>query len=301
MDKTLHALDWALVQAFVAVAETGSLSGAARKLGLTQPTLGRQVAAMEAALGLDLFHRQPRGMAPTDTALALLPSAKAMEAAAQELSLAAAGQSATPGGTVRITASIFASHYTLPPILADLRAQAPEIALELVPSDTTENLLFREADIAVRMYRPTQLDVITRHIGAFEIGLFAATSYLDRVGRPQTLGDVLAMDIVGYDRNDAIIRGFQAGGVTVTRDSFAMRCDAQANYWELVRAGCGAGFCQTGVGRGDPGVEEIALGVDIPSLEVWLTSPEAIRHSPTVARVWDALATGLAKVVDRRP
>ncbi|MEM9852699.1 MAG: LysR family transcriptional regulator, partial [Pseudomonadota bacterium] len=257
--------------------------------------------AMEAALGLDLFHRQPRGMAPTDTARALLPAAQAMEAAAQELSLAAAGQSANPGGTVRITASVFASHYTLPPILADLRADAPEIALELVPSDTTENLLFREADIAVRMYRPTQLDVITCHIGAFEIGLYAATSYLDRIGRPKTLDDVLAMDIVGYDRNDAIIRGFQAGGVDVTRDSFAMRCDAQANYWELVRAGCGAGFCQKGVARADPRVEKIALGVEVAPLDVWLTSPVAIRHSPVVARVWDALAIGLAQLVDRRP
>lgn len=301
MDKTLNALDWALVQAFVAVAETGSLSAAARKLGLTQPTLGRQVAAMEATLGLDLFHRQPRGMAPTETARALLPAAQAMEAAARELSLAAAGQSASPGGTVRVTASVFASHYILPRILADLRTEAPEIALDLVPSDTTENLLFREADIAVRMYRPTQLDVITRHIGAFEIGLFAAKSYLDRVGRPQTLEDVLAMDIVGYDRNEAIIRGFQAGGVTVTRDSFAMRCDAQAAYWELVRAGCGAGFCQTGVARADAQVEEIPLGVEIPPLDVWLTSPEAIRQSPRVARVWDALATGLARAVDLKP
>ncbi|MEL7461920.1 MAG: LysR family transcriptional regulator [Pseudomonadota bacterium] len=298
MDKAFYTLDWALVQAFVAVAETGSLSAAARRLGLTQPTIGRQVAAMEAALSLDLFHRQPRGMAPTQTALALLPAAKAMEVAAHDLSLAAAGQAATPGGTVRITASVFAAHHILPPILAGLRAQAPEIALELVPSDTTENLLFREADIAVRMYRPTQLDVVTRHIGSLELGLFAATSYLDRVGRHVAFE---ALDFVGYDRSDLLIEGFAQAGVARTRDDFPVRCDLQTTYWELVRAGCGAGFCQKGVARADPGVEEISLGVEIPPLEVWLTSPVAIRHGPAVARVWDTLATALEQVVDRRP
>lgn len=300
MAKSLGTLDWSLVQALVAVAETGSLSGAARELGLTQPTVGRQIAAMEAALGIDLFHRRPRGMEPTSAALALLPAARAMRQAATELSLAAAGSAGATGGTVRITASVFASHHILPAILARLRAEAPEIALDLVPTDTTENLLFREADIAVRMYRPTQLDVVTRHIGTIDLSAFAAKAYLDRVGHPATPEEVLALDFVGYDRNDEMIRGFRAAGIDIDRDFFATRCDHQSTYFELLRAGCGAGFAQTAVGRAF-GLVELDIGVEIPPLEVWLAAPQAIRHTPAVARVWDTLAGSLEKLVDRRP
>ncbi len=298
MTSSLSKLDWALVQAFVTVAETGSLSAAARSLGLTQPTIGRQIAAMEATLGLELFHRRHRGMELTDLGLGLLPAAQSMNAAAKELELSAAGSNASPGGTVRITSSVFMGHYILPSILADIRTAAPEIALELVPTDSSENLLFREADIAIRLYRPTQLDVVTRHIGALDLGLFASKAYLDRIGRP---ADIMDLDVVGYDRNDLIIQGFRQAGVEVTRDSFPVRCDMQTTYWELVRAGCGAGFCQTGVARKDPTVEEIPLGFEIPPLEVWLTAPEAIRLNPTVSTVWTALVEALMHVVDRRP
>lgn len=301
MDRPLAALDWSLVQSFVAVVEEGSLSAAARALGLTQPTIGRQIGLMEAQLGLSLFRRRPRGMEPTEAARQILPSAQAMRDAARDLALAAVGSAQAPGGTVRITASVFASHHILPPILARLRAEAPEIALDLVPSDTTENLLFREADIAVRMYRPTQLDVVTRRIGTLALGLFAAKDYLDRVGRPASPDDVLALDFVGYDRGEDIIRGFRAAGVEVGREFFATRCDHQSTYWELVRAGCGAGFGQVGVARLDPDLEELVLGVPIPELEVWLTAPEAIRHSPPVARVWAVLADALGDAVDPHP
>jgi len=301
MAQSLHSLDWSLIQAFVTVADEGSLSAAARALGLTQPTVGRQIAAMEAALGLELFQRQRRGMAPTEAALSLLPAARAMHIAAHDLTLAAAGRAGAPGGTVRLTASVFASHHILPPMLARLRSDAPEIALDLVPSDTTENLLFREADIAVRMYRPAQLDVVTRLIGYLDLGLFAAKTYLDRAGRPRTAEELLALDFVGYDRNDLLIRGFREAGFEVGRDFFATRCDNQTTYWELVRAGCGAGFCQTAIARADPLVEELSLGVALPKLEVWLTAPEAIRRSPPVARVWANLAEALGRVVDHRP
>ncbi|MEL7027350.1 MAG: LysR substrate-binding domain-containing protein, partial [Pseudomonadota bacterium] len=112
---------------------------------------------------------------------------------------------------------------------------------------------------------------------------------------------LLDLDFVGYDRSDLLIQGFRNAGVEVTRDSFAVRCDLQTTYWELVRAGCGAGFCQKGVAQSDPNVEEIPLGFQIPPLEVWLAAPQAIRQNPAVARVWDALAEALSDVVDHRP
>lgn len=296
MPKLPSSLDWSLVQAFLAVAQTGSLSAAARRVGVSQPTVGRQVHAMEEALGTALFRRQPRGMALTEAGAALIEPARAMEAAAGRLALLAAGEAEEAGGTVRITASIFMSHHVLPPILARLREEAPEIAVELVASDATGNLLFREADIALRMYRPEQLDVVARHLGDVPLGLFGARRYLDRRGRPESFEDLRAHDFVGYDTSDMIIRGMRGVGWEVDRDWFAVRCDHQSAYWELVRAGCGLGFCQAPTARADPVVEEIVLTkpLPIPSLPVWLATHEKLRRSRRVRRVWDHLAAALA-------
>ncbi len=295
MDKSPPFPDWSLVQSFLAVAETGSLSAAARRLGRSQPTLGRQIRTLEDSLGAELFLRHPRGLRPSETGAALLPMAQRMQAEMHALSLAAAGRSQALKGTVRLTASIFASHHLLPPILAAIRAAEPLIQLDLIPSDTTENLLFREADIAVRMYRPAQLDIVTRHIADLDLGIFAAHSYLDRAGHPATARDLLDHDLIGYDRNDLILRTMQAMGWHLTREDFAVRCDDQAAYWDLVRAGCGIGFSQANVGRADPLVRELDLGIAIPPLPVWLAAHPAMRQTPRLRRVWDLLADGLAR------
>jgi DNA-binding transcriptional LysR family regulator len=294
--NTKNDFDWSQIQVFLAVAETGSLSGAARLLGVSQPTVGRHIHAMEASGGTALFQRQARGMQLTEAGMALLPPARQMRDAAQQLQLRAAGIEDTVAGTVRITASVFASHHVLPPIIANLRRHEPDIAIELVPSDATENLLFREADIAVRMYRPTQMEVVTRKIGELPLGVFGAKAYLDRAGRPKSREDLLEHEFVGYDSNEEILRGFRAQGVDVTRDFFKTRCDQQTVYWELVRAGCGLGFAQVDTVKDDPLVEQVFADIDVPSLEVWLTTHEAVRHTPRVGRVWAMLADALTDV-----
>lgn len=285
--------DWSLMQSFLAVAEHGSLSAAARATGHSQPTLGRHVHTLEQALGASLFDRHPRGLRPSDTGERLLPMARQMRAAASAAGLTAAGQSLTLEGTVRIAASVFASHHLMPPVLARIRQLEPSIHLDLLPSDTSENLLFREADIAVRMYRPTQVDIIARHVADIGIGAFAAKSYLERAGRPERIEDILEHDLVGYDRNDLIVRTMRELGWSVTREDFAVRCDNQAIYWELVRAGCGIGFSQVNVGRRDPLVQELTFDLDLPRLPVWLAAHQAMRHTPRIRRVWDLLAEGL--------
>lgn len=294
MGKSLSSLDWSLVQAFVAVAETGSLSAAARRLGASQPTLGRQIRAIEDALGVTLFHRQARGLTLTETGAALLAPARTMREAAGQMSLIAAGRAEELSGVVRLTASLTVSHYLLPPILARIRARHPEIEIELVPSDTTENLLFREADIALRMYRPEQLDVVARHLGDIELGLYGARAYLDRAGRPHGVEDMLRHDLVGYDRNEDIILGMRQAGLPMDRHSFALRCDQNAVYWELVRAGCGLGFGQVPIGAADPLVERVLPDIPVPPLPIWLTAHEAMRNTPRLRRVWDMLAEGMA-------
>ena len=282
--------DWTLYRSFLTVAEAGSLSGAARVLQLSQPTLGRHIAELEAALGTVLFTRAARGLVLTDAGAAMLPAARQMREAAAALALLAAGQEQSLSGTVRLTASRVVSHYLLPPILADLRQQEPGIDIELVPSDSTENLLFREADIALRMYRPTQLNVVTRHLGNLPTAIYAAKAFLDRHGRPKTVADLMDLDLVGFDRSDVILRLMANLGMQRQREDFPLRCDDQVVYWALVRAGCGIGATQCPIGDADPLVERTASFIHLPALPVWLTAPEALRQNPRVRRVLDHLS-----------
>ncbi|MFN6007030.1 MAG: LysR family transcriptional regulator [Paracoccaceae bacterium] len=282
--------DWTLIRSFLSVAEAGSLSGAARATGISQPTLGRHVQAIEAALQVTLFSRTAQGQMLTEAGQALLAPARAMETAAAELALTAKGHASGIEGTVRITASRVVSHVILPKILARLREAEPGIQIDLLPSDTTENLLFGEADIALRMYRPTQPDLVARQIGELPLGLYAAKTYLDRKGRPARPEDLMQMDFIGQDRMDQIIRVMGMLGMDVTRSFFPVRCDDPLTYVALVRAGCGLGGILRAVGDPDPGLERIDLIPDLPSLPVWLTAAPRLRQSPRLRRVWDALA-----------
>jgi DNA-binding transcriptional LysR family regulator len=289
--------DWSLIRVFLAVAETGSYSAAARRLGSSQPTVGRQVAALETAVGAPLFQRHASGMRVSEAGADLVGPAREMERAARALALAAAGKAETMSGTVRVTASVVVAQHVLPPMIARIREALPEVAIELVASDATDNLLFREADIAVRMFRPDQLDVVTKHLGDLPLGLYGAVAYLDRVGRPETPEDILNHRFVGYDRDDRILRGFRDLGFDVSRDFFGTRTDAQAVNWELVRAGCGLGFGQVLVGDRDPSVERVVPDLPLPTLPVWLTAPETMRRTPRIRRVWEMLEEDLAQLV----
>jgi DNA-binding transcriptional LysR family regulator len=296
MDSTALS-DWSLIRTFLAVADEGSFSGAARRLGSSQPTVGRQIAALEAAVGAPLFVRHVQGMRVSDAGADLLAPAREMEQAARALAFAAAGKSETMSGTVRVTASVMMASHVLPPMIARIREALPEVAIELVASDATDNLLFREADIAVRMFRPDQLDVVTKYLGDLHLGLYGAVRYLDRAGRPRTTEDILAHQFVGFDRDDRMIRGFREMGHAVTRDFFATRTDAQAVNWELVRAGCGLGIGQVLLGERDPLVERVLPDLPLPVLPVWLTAHEAMRRTPRIRRVWEMLEKDLTPLV----
>lgn len=297
MDKRLDQMDWALVQCFLAVAEAGSLSEAARRTGVSQPTLGRRMRDLEARLGLPLFARHAKGFELTDQARELLPQAQAAAEALSRFALTAAGHDGRLSGTVRVTASHVVATHLLPPVLARLRAEEPALTIELVASDEADNLLFREADIAIRMFRPTQLDLITKHLGGLPLAAFAAKSYLDRRGRPETLADLRHHDIVGYDQSPLMIEGMRRHGIAAEKSWFTTRCDDQVAYMELVRAGCGIGIGQARILRDDPEVEHLDLIPAIEPLPVWITATEALYRAPRIRRVWEALETGLAPFV----
>ena len=282
------------MRAFLAVAETGSLSAAARSLGQSQPTLGRQVRAAEAALGATLFVRVPGGLQLTEIGSTLLGPAREMAEASARLQTLAAGRDMAVSGTVRITASVVVSHYLLPPIVAELREAEPEIEVELVPSDTTENLIYREADIAIRMFRPAQLDIVTRKIGDSPMALYATGELLSRFGQPADLDELRRLPFVGFDRSDMILRLVRGWGLAVDTAFFGVRCDDQAVYWKLVCAGCGVGGMQTAIGDAEPGVRRLDFQPELPPLPIWLAAHDAMHKSPRVKRVWDFLADSVS-------
>jgi DNA-binding transcriptional LysR family regulator len=285
------------MQSFLAVAEGGSLSAAARTTGQSQPTLGRKIRQLEQELESTLFTRHARGLELTADGAAILGAARQMRQAMKQIELTVAGRESDLSGTVRVTASEIVSQHLLPPIIAQLRQDYPMINIDLIATDDTENLLFREADVAVSMFRPEQLDIVTRHLGDIQIGVCAARSYLDRHGRPHTLEDLSQHTLLGYDQSELILRGMQELGIPATRDWFAIRCDDQNAYWQLLRAGCGVGFSQRIMIDQAPEVELLDLGIPLPSLPVWLAAPQATRRTPRVSAVWQALETGLLPFV----
>ncbi|WP_297614262.1 LysR family transcriptional regulator [uncultured Roseicyclus sp.] len=292
-----HDLDWTLLRSVLAVAEAGSLSGAARVLGQSQPTVGRYVRGAEDLLGQPLFQRHAHGLRPTPFCETILPMARDMRHAVQRLSLQVAGTSHSAAGRVRLTASVFVTALILPDILVGLQQSHPAIDVDVVASDTTENLLFHEADLALRMYRPTQLDMVTRHLGDLPLGLYASESYLTRHGAPATAGDLRAHRMVGYDRNEQLLRGMREMGFEVTRDWFATCTDDQVAYWNFVAAGCGIGVGQAVVADRTPGIRRILPDLRLPVLPVWLTAHPGLRHQPRIAAVWDALDRGLTPLL----
>ncbi|HHG89631.1 MAG TPA: LysR family transcriptional regulator [Devosia sp.] len=292
--------DWALWRSFGAVVEHGSLSAAARKLDLSQPTLGRHVEALEKALGTSLFSRTLKGLEPNATAMALFEQVKIATKALSEATILAEGTSSKLSGAVRITASTITSHYILPAVLRKIRDEFPAIELELVPSDSAENLLMRESDIAVRMFRPTQLELIARKLGESPIICCAHKSYLERAGRPQQINDLFAYDLVGFDRSDLLTAGAKNIGFELSRKDFALRTDSQTAIWEMVKAGLGIGFAQRELVASTPGMQALLPQLVIPPLEIWLTTHRELFTSRRIRVIYDRLGQLLSAYFNQR-
>jgi len=289
--------DWSLWRSFAAVVDAGSLSAAARYLGLSQPTLGRHVEALEQALGVTLFERTLTGLKATDTALRLYEPVKGAQQALAEAALMAEGAQPGLSGTARITASEVVSHFVLPPILVAIRAEFPAIAIDIVPTDSAENLLLREADIAIRMFRPTQLELVTRKLGEIAIVCCAHENYLARRGTPQTVEDLQNHDLIGMDRSDLMLRGAAFMGFPLTRDHFVLRTDDQPLLWELARSGLGITFGQAQLVASTPGMRALLPQLRPPALEVWLTTHRELFTSPRIRAIYDRLGAALSAYV----
>ena len=289
-------LDWNLIRSFLAVADTGTLLAAAKASRLSQPTIGRHIDELEASIGVTLFVRGRSGMVLTEAGLSLLDDARAMAAEADRFSLRAAGRSADVSGTVRITASDVVATYILPPILAALKSAEPGIDIELVPSNAVANLLARDADIAIRMVRPVQNDLIAVKVNDLAMGVHARQDYLDAFGEPQDIEALYLHRLVGYDRDPLILNSMTAMGLRSDRAMFTFRTDDQVAYWELIKAGAGIGFGARWLGRKTPGIKHILPALKIEPLPMWLASHQELKTSLKIRKAMDFLHAEIGRL-----
>ncbi|HZR72704.1 LysR family transcriptional regulator [Bradyrhizobium sp.] len=285
---------WELYRTFLEVARDGSLSGAARKLGLTQPTAGRHIDQLEASLGVKLFSRSPLGLKPTPSALELVSHAETMAAASQALRRTASGGAREDRGTVRITASEMVGCEVLPAMLARFRDNHPGIAIELALSNRNEDLLRRDADIAVRMVRPRQKSLLARRVGKSPVGLFAHRAYAEKFGLPKTIGDLQNHCMIGFDRNAEPLKSLGPMPWPLTREIFAFRSDNDVAQFSALRCGVGIGGCQHGIARNYPELVGVLSKTVRFELDMWVVMHEDMRATPRVRRLFDHLVASLS-------
>jgi len=290
------SFDWNQARGFLATAEEGSLSAAAKALGLTQPTLSRQVAALEEDLGVALFERIGRSLALTQTGLELLGHFKSMGEAAGRISLTASGQSQAIEGRVSISASDLMATYTLPPILKKLRSQAPGIEIMLNASNDLQDLTRREADIAIRHIRPEQPELIAKLIAEPAARLYASKEYLDLFGRPHTPAEVAELDFVGVEQNpERLVAELNARGVPLSLRNFKIRSGSGTVVLELVRQGLGVSILPDDVTRFAPNLEVVLPAFEQIRFPMWLVTHRELHTSRRIRVVYDLLAEELGR------
>lgn len=280
---------WEDQRAFLAVLEEGSLSAAARRLGVAQPTVRVRIEALERNLGTVLFTRSANGLVPTDQARALGCSARAMARASEAFVRAASALPGEVAGVVRISVSDFVGTAVLPSMLASLRSRHPNLVLEVALSNSSADLLEQEVDIAVRMYPPRQDALVAKKIGAIELGLFANVDYLAQRGIPVTAADLATHDFVGSDRARADLQLAATLNIHVSRDRFVLRTDSHPAQLAAARAGLGIAVVQRPIGLADPLLRAVLPSMTIASLDTWIVTHENLRGLSRVSAVFDHL------------
>jgi len=289
------AFDWNQARAFLATAEEGSLSAAARVLGQTQPTLGRQVAALEEELGVTLFDRVGRSLVLTPSGLELLDHVRAMADAANLISLTASGQSRAIEGHVSITATPVLATYHLPAILKRLRDEAPGIAVEIIASNEVRDLTRREADIAIRHARPEQPDLIAKLIRETSAHLYASREYLDKHGRPETPADLADADFIGFGHPERQVSLVNAMGIPLTKDNFKFNTTSGTVILELLKHGLGISFLTKDAEALVPDIEPVLPDLEPIPVPVWLVTHRELHTSRRIRLVFDFLADAIAQ------
>ncbi len=289
------SFDWNQARAFLATVEEGSLSAAARALGLTQPTLGRQVAALEAQLDIVLFERVGRSLSLTPSGIELLDHVRDMCDAANRISLTASGQSQTIEGQVRITASDIMSAYILPSAIKKLREVAPLVEIDVVAANDIRNLQLREADIAIRHVRPEQPDLIARLVSEMTAHFYASKGYLDQHGRPETFAELSEHDFIGFGDNDHMIEILNPLGLSLTAKNFRLGSQSGIVAWKMAQFDLGIIVMSDEVATSVAGMERVLPDMEPIAFPVWLTTHRELHTSRRIRLVFDLLAEFLTK------
>lgn len=287
--------DWNQARAFLVTAEEGTLSAAARALGLTQPTLGRQVAALENNLGITLFERVGRSLSLTQAGLELLEHVRAMGEAASRVSLVASGQSQSIEGKVSITATNVMATYHLPPLLKQLREMAPAIEIEIVASNEVRDLQRREADIAIRHGRPEQPELIAKLVGETSAHLYAAKEYLDRIGRPHCPSDLADADFIGFEHPERLLPVLEPLGLSLSRANFKLVSASGTVIQELMKQGLGIGIMTKQDAARLPELEAVLPKLAPIPVPIWLVTHRELHSSRRIRLVFDFLAEAFAQ------
>lgn len=287
--------DWNHIRAFLATAEAGSLSAAARRLDQTQPTLSRQIAALESDLGVMLFERVGRSLQITTAGIELLEHTRTMSAAADSIALAASGQAQSIEGQVRITASDVMSAYILPDMLREIRAQAPKLRIDVIAANDIRDLMRREADIAIRHVRPDQPDLIAKLVQEADGHFYAATAYLNRAGRPKSLSDLSRHEFISFGDTAQMIAYFEPIGLRLTEENFRLGSQNGIVSWEFARQGFGIAPMSEPVGDATPGMERVLPDMEPLRFPIWLTTHRELHTSRRIRLVFDLLAEFFAK------
>ena len=300
MDFHAARLDWNHLRAFLATAEAGSLSAAARRLRLTQPTLGRQIAALEADLGLALFERAGRGLVLTPAAAALLAHLRGMGEAAARLALAASGHSQILAGPIRLTTTeVYAAHI-LPPIIARLRAAHPGITVEILATNRPADLLRREADIAIRNFETREPELIARKLGEDHGRPYATPACIARLGAPRSWADLAGAEFVAFGSPAEFLQGMRAFGLDLTTAQLPVQADSHLVHWELVKQGLGIGFITEALGDAEPAVRRVLPEAPPIAFPVWLATHRELHTSRRLRVVFDLLAEELSGILRPR-
>ncbi|MEM5492587.1 LysR family transcriptional regulator [Hoeflea sp. AS16] len=295
MDWRSVNFDWNRARAFLVTAEEGSLSAAARALGMAQPTLGRQVTALEQELGVALFERAGRGLTLTPSGLELMDHVRAMGEAASRMSLSASGKAQAIEGTVSVSASEVDAAFRLPPIIRQIRDVAPGIDVEIVATNTESDLRRREADIAIRNYRPTQPNLVARKIHDIHGRIYATPGYLESIGNPSTPEGFAQADFIGFNRSGEFIAAMRRFGLTLTQKNFPIVSESHLVQWSHVKQGLGIGIMSADIGDAEPEVVQVLPDLDPIIVPVWLVTHREVHTSRRVRLVFDLMAKELAR------
>lgn len=293
MEWKTVSFDWNQARAFLATAEEGSLSAAARALGQTQPTLSRQVAALEETLGAVLFEREGKALVLTPAGADLLVHVRDMAEAAGRLSLVASARSTSVEGLVSVSSSDVLAAWLLPPVIEDLRAAYPGIEIEVVATNTLSNLQRREADIAVRHVRPVEDELFARRLPDFTANFYATPAFIARHGPFAGPGDLAGVPFIAFGDPAGFIEALATSGIVLTPDQFPVRAESGIVAWECVRRGLGVGVMADRVAELSSDVTLVFPDVPPLTFPTWLVAHRELHTSRRVRRVFDFLADRL--------